>query len=98
MHQSTLLRALLLAALICGLGLIRADEPAKAKAPPDVKDVLDLIPNPDVEWLKRAKVPTDDTGMLRFLASCQGKEIAPAELDALVAKLLSEACRERGRN
>jgi HEAT repeat protein len=95
MHRTTLLRALLLAALVCGIGLIRADEPAKAKAPPDVKDVLELIPNPDVEWLKRAKVPTDDAGMLRFLASCQGKEIPPAEIDALVAKLMSGPAAEQ---
>jgi HEAT repeat protein len=48
-----------------------------------------LLPNRDDEWLKRSKVATDPAGLLKFLKSCQGPETPPAEVAALVAKLVA---------
>jgi HEAT repeat protein len=48
-----------------------------------------LLPNRDDEWLKRSKVAIDPAGLLKFLKSCQGPETPPADVAALVAKLVA---------
>ena len=49
--------------------------PARAAAdPPPKLDLDELAPHPDLEWLRRAKVPTDDAGLVKFLDGLRGPE------------------------
>src|SRR5438552_12250321 len=82
--------------LVARLGLCAAvlmlANPGKSADPPKepaAKIDLDLIPDPDIDWLKRSKVATDNAGLIAFLRSCQGKEIPAADIDAAVAKLMT---------
>jgi HEAT repeat protein len=81
---------------LAALSVGTADPPKVPPPPPPTEKIdLDLIPDPDLEWLKRAKVPTDNDGLIGFLRSCQGKELPPAEIDGLVGKLLSDSKDEQ---
>src|SRR5262245_8985579 len=74
--------------LLTSLAACTADPPRPAKDPPAAKvDLEALFPDPDVEWLKRSKVATDDAGLIQFLRTCHGKDATPAEIAGLVAKL-----------
>jgi HEAT repeat protein len=65
-----------------------ADPPKKGDAPPAAQlDLDELVPHPDLDWLRRAKVPTDDAGLVRFLNSLRGREADPAEVERLVRAL-----------
>jgi hypothetical protein len=72
-----------------------ADPPKKADQPGPKLDLDELAPHPDLEWLRRAKVPTDDAGLAKFLAGLRGPEPDPAEVDRLVAHLQSGSKAEQ---
>jgi HEAT repeat protein len=63
-------------------------QPGRTADPPPAKiDLDELAPHPDLEWLRRAKVPTDDAGLAKYLAGLRGPEADPAEVDRLVTQL-----------
>ena len=66
-----------------------------AKEPPPKIDPEFLLPDPDIEWLKRSKVATDTPGLLAYLRSCQGREIPPAEIVGQIAKLTTGSNEEQ---
>ena len=66
-------------------------DPPKTADPPAAKlahlDLDELAPHPDLEWLRRAKVPTDDAGLVKFLNGLRGPEADPAEVERLATQL-----------
>lgn len=82
---------------LCAAVLLLANPGRSADPPKESPKIdLDLIPDPDIEWMKRSKVATDSPGLIAFLKSCQGKEIPPADIDAEVAKLMTGTKAEQG--
>lgn len=71
---------------LCVTVLLLAARPGEAADPPKL-DLDELAPHPDLAWLRRAKVPTDDAGLAKFLAGLRGPEPDPAEVDRLVKQL-----------
>ncbi len=53
-----------------------------------------LIPDPDVVQLKKAKIATDDAGLVKFLESLHGPNAKAEDIAALVARLDKPAERE----
>jgi HEAT repeat protein len=64
-----------------------ADPPKKDDRQAQLDLIDELAPHPDLEWLRRAKVPTDDAGLIKFLNGLRGAEPDPAEVDRLVTQL-----------
>jgi HEAT repeat protein len=71
---------------LCLAVLLLAGRPGDTADPPKI-DLDELAPHPDLQWLRRAKVPTDDAGLAKFLAGLRGPEPDPAEVDRLVTQL-----------
>jgi HEAT repeat protein len=73
---------------MCLAVLLLVGRPGDTADPPAAKiDLDELAPHPDLEWLRRAKVPTDDAGLAKFLAGLRGVEADPGEVDRLVTQL-----------
>ena len=79
-------------AILFTIGALKSADLQKA---PAEKIDLDLIPDPDIAWLKRSKVATDSAGLIAYLRSCQGKEIAPSEIEKTVGTLMTGTKAER---
>jgi HEAT repeat protein len=75
---------------LCVLAVLLAVVPGRSDDPPKAAEKIDLdelVPHPDLDWLRRAKAPTDDAGLVRFLDGLRGKEADPAEVEQLVRTL-----------
>jgi HEAT repeat protein len=75
---------------LCAVAVLLAIVPSRADDPPKAGEKLDLdelVPHPDLDWLKRAKAPTDDAGLARFLDGLRGQEADPAAVERLVRTL-----------